>query len=198
MTEIRQPDDWREGDLAFCIEVNSAASLGDIRRVTAVGEGGGTLRFGGRQHASVSKKCFARILTPADLRALPAGSVVYYVSTALSGSVGVGSTYEVHGSGDFGAAAYLYALKSLPEPKHEFKVGDWVKHECGAVGKIDQISGRNDNYASTEQLNTALYLPNCVIITEAEAQRLLALKDIEDARKKLAEAEKRLEGLDEA
>lgn len=198
MTEIRQPDDWREGDLAFCIEVNSAASLGDIRRVTAVGEGGGTLRFGGRQHASVSKKCFARILTRDEVSIMPTGAVLFFVSTVLLDPIlNAGSTFMVteHWKP---AEGHLYALCSLPKPKHEFKVGDWVKHECGAVGKIDQISGRNDNYASTEQLNTALYLPNCVIITEAEAQRLLALKDIEDARKKLAEAEKRLEGLDEA
>ena len=37
---------------------------------------------------------------------------------------------------------------------------------------------------------------NLSLITEAEAQHHLALKDIEDARKKLADAERRLEGLD--
>lgn len=197
MTEIRQPDDWREGDLAFCIERSDSTSPGDIRRVTCVRNEGTLLEFT-YPYARHGADRFARILTRDEVSIMPTGAVLFFVSAVLLDPIlNAGSTFMVteHWKP---AEGHLYALCSLPKPKHEFKVGDWVKHECGAVGKIDQISGRNDNYASTEQLNTALYLPNCVIITEAEAQRLLALKDIEDARKKLAEAEKRLEGLDEA
>lgn len=129
MTDIRQPDDWQVGDLAFCIEGGNLCAAGDIMRVTEVLPDN-CVRFTDPYavHRAIR---FARILTSEEEDALPEGAVLYHVTAALRGYVSMGSQVT-HAPGTHLPSIGMYALKSLPETKQEFKArdlkpGDWLR-----------------------------------------------------------------------
>ena len=197
MTDIRQPDDWQVGDLAFCIEGGNLCAAGDIMRVTEVLPDN-RVRFTD-PYAVHCVDHFARILKPKEVSSLPEGAVLYHVTAALWGHVEMGSVFT-NTLGTSLPSLGMYALKSLSEPKPEFKVGDWVKDaRYGLIGQVTVLCSDRDRVRvklAESYGYTSWPTSNLSLITEAEAQHHLALKDIEDARKKLADAERRLEGLD--
>lgn len=194
MTEIRQPHDWQEGDLAFCIEGHKGNSAGDIRKVVRRVHSRHTLHFGveSGHNAPGDVDKFARVLTSSQVKALPKGSGVYFVTSALTESNPVGHSFLLRPRTNV-KDGHLYALKSLPEPVHMFKVGDWVQLPRGGKHQVRELDGDGSGpYSVFISDGTWRSASSLTPITEQEAQRMLALKDIEDARAKLADAEARL------
>lgn len=189
MTGIRSPQSWKTGDLAFCIEANAIHSVGDVVRVAHAYSHVAELDFGSN-FVSKGASHYLRILTPGEVKVLPDDAEVHVVMTYLMGRGAIG---PVSGASAKGNPNRPYALKSLPKGSSFPKVGDWVKSATGIIGKVEQTTGP---YAVLEQTVPAQFLSQCTVVSEAEAQRLLALKDIEDARAKLADAERRLQDVD--
>lgn len=187
---IRQPNNWREGDLAFCIDGGGLFSAGDILKVTEVA--GSCIKCGpGRPGHFLGANRFARILTQSELKALPVGAELYDVTHTLVWEPRRLVTRCVAGDNDGVARGKAYALKSLP-PKHEFKVGDWVMY--GYINQpVRQVRKHLTEGVYLSDYNGAVDPSLLTPLTEQEAQRLLALKDIEDAKAKLADAERRLQ-----
>lgn len=189
MTMIRNPQSWKSGDLAFCVEANAIHTIGDCVRVAHAYSHVAELDFG-NNFVSKSASHYRRILTPSEIKVLPDGAEVHVVMTYLMGHGALGT---VSGTSAKNNPNRPYALKSLPKKSSFPKIGDWAKSDTGTVGRVEQITGP---YAVFEQTVSAQLLRSCTAISEAEAQRLLALKDIEDARAKLADAERRLQDVD--
>lgn len=189
MTMIRNPQSWKSGDLAFCVEANAIHSVGDVVRVEHAYSHVAELGFG-NNFVSKPASHYLRILTPREIKVLPDDAEVHVVMTYLMGHGALGT---VSGTSAKNNPNRPYALRSLQKKSSFPKIGDWVKAPSGTIGKVEQITGP---YAVFEQVVSAQLLSSCTVISEAEAQRLLALKDIEDARARLADAERRLQGGD--
>lgn len=130
--EVRAPDVWQAGDMAYCIDGGGSISVGDILKVTEVSgpsevivsgvtkTRASLIKFGpGRPGGFVGGNRFVRVLTPEEIRHLPEDSGVVMIRGAEDLGYGVGE--ELVTGPNFattrrGSDLRLYcALLSLPK-----------------------------------------------------------------------------------